>query len=779
MSGEAAEPANWVAGRLVAALHTPARGHIAGSVHARLIVLATAAILPMLLLFTAIAYLDYRGERERSGARQLTVTRSMAATVEHEFRAVTASLQTLALAPPLQSGDLAGFKELATRFLSTEPKGAALLLLDSEGRHLVDTQVPPAGQVPVRDAAADAALTSRIFSGRLPLISNLYPHVADGNLIVSTEVPVLRDGRVIYDLSLLLPASRFSDILAEQHPAAGTVLAVFDRSGLIVARLPDPEMLVGHPASPTLLPALLSQDEGVLNASTLDGSPVQLAFSHTEPSGWSVALGVPDADLRAPLMKSLRLAIALGAVGMLASAAVATVIGQRILQPIRALTRFAADPTHAGAGPFGLRELDEVGAALRHSLRDRQAAITALQSLNEQLELRVRQETASRLDAQSQLAQSQRMEALGQLAGGIAHDFNNVLQAVTGGLSLIQRRAADEAGVRRLAGMAADAAARGAAITGRLLTFARRGELAATPIPPGALLENLRDMLAPTIGPGIEVHVEATPDLPNLLADKAQLETVLINLAVNARDAMPAGGTLTLRADTSAGPTPPPTMPAGAYVHLSLNDDGTGMSADVLARASEPFFTTKEPGQGTGLGLAMARGFAEQSGGGLTIISTAGQGTTIHLWFPQARLAAAQPTSPQAPADAELPPMRVLMVDDDAMVREVLAGELEARGFLVTTAADGAAALGLLDAGHDLDLLITDYAMAGLTGLDVITQTRRRRPGLPALLLTGFAEARAEEALSAAQDRLTVLLRKPIGGEDLAQHAARLRRRKK
>ena len=768
----------WVEDRPAAAAPAPAHTHIAGSVQARLIVLATAAILPMLLLFTTVAYLDYRAERERSGLRQLTVARSMAATVEHEFRAVIASLQALALSPRLQARDLPGFQRLAARYLSTEPKGSALMLLDAAGRRVLDTQILPGGRPPSRDAAADAALALRVFQTGRPVISNLFPHAADG-LIVTTDVPVLQDGRVIYDLSLVLPASRFDDILSEQHPASGTVLAVFDRNGLSVARVPDPEMLVGHPASPTLLPALLSQTEGVLNATTLEGTAVQVAFSHTQPSGWSVVIGVPDSELRAPLQKSIRLAISLGLVGMLASAAVAFIIGRRILQPIRALTRFAADPSQTDAGPFGLRELDEVAAALRHSLRDRQAAIGALQSLNEQLELRIRQETASRVEAQSQLAQSQRMEALGQLAGGIAHDFNNVLQAVIGGLSLIQRRAADEPGVRRLAGMAADAAARGAAITGRLLTFARRGELAATPIPPTALLEGLRDMLAHTIGTGIEVRVVSAPGLPDLLADRAQLETVLINLAINARDAMPDGGTLTLRAVIAPGDTkPPPNVAAGAYVHLSLTDTGTGMSPDVLARASEPFFTTKEPGQGTGLGLAMARGFAEQSGGGFAIVSTAGQGTTIHLWFPQASPAESVPRPPPALPSADQTPMRVLMVDDDAMVREVLAGELEARGFLVTTSADGAAALGLLDAGQPVDLLITDYAMAGMTGLDLITETRRRRPNLPALLVTGFAEARAQEALGSAQDRLTVLLRKPIAGEDLALQAARLRRRR-
>ena len=782
MSGEAAETVAWAAPVPTMPARIPVRKPVTGSVHARLIVLATAAILPMLLLFTAIAYLDYRAERVRSGERQLSVTHSMAATVERELRAATASLQALALSPRLQQDDIAGFRNLADRFISTEPKGSALVLLDSGGQQLLDTASKPGEKLPRRNPAINAALTWRVFDTAQPAISDLFPPDTGNELIVTADVPVIRDRHVIYDLSLVLPASRFSDILSEQTLPAGRILAVFDRIGQTVARLPSPEALVGTQASSTLLPALLTRDEGVLASTTRDGKHVLTAFSHTKPSGWAVAFAVPDSELRAPLRRSLRLALSLGLVGMLTSATVAFLVGQRILQPIRALTRFAANPAHADTGSLGLRELDAVAAALRQGERDRQAAMTALQTLNEQLEGRVKRETANRLAVQAQLAQSQRMEALGQLAGGIAHDFNNVLQAVTGGLSLIQRRAADPDAVRRLSTMAAEAAARGASITGRLLTFARRGELEAAPIPPEILLEGLRVMLAHTLGPGMTVQVRVPYGVPNLMADRAQLETALINIAVNARDAMPAGGTLTLTAGAAPSDTPPPPiLPAGAYVHLTVSDTGTGMAPEILARASEPFFTTKDPGQGTGLGLAMARGFAEQSGGGFAITSTAGQGTTIHLWFPQATeqqmTVAAAPVAPLPAAD-HATPMRVLMVDDDGMVREVLAGEMEAHGFLVTTAADGPAALALIDAGQLTDLLITDYAMAGMTGLELITETRRRRPGLPALLLTGFAEARAEEALASAQDRLTVLLRKPIAGEDLARHAARLRRRK-
>jgi len=266
-------------------------------------------------------------------------------------------------------------------------------------------------------------------------------------------------------------------------------------------------------------------------------------------------------------------------------------------------------------------------------LAERELASARLSALNASLELRVTERTAElraaydrlaeeaheRELAEARLAQAQRMEALGQLAGGIAHDFNNVLQAITGGLSLIQRRSGDPEVVKQLARMAGDAAQRGASITGRLLTFARRGALRAEPVPPLPMLEGLHEMLAHMLGAGIVMRVAADQDLPTLLADKGQLETVLVNLAVNARDAMPDGGTLLLAASLEMvlDKAHPARLLPGGYLRLAVSDTGTGMDAATLARASEPFFTTKPLGQGTGLGLAMARGFAHQSAAAL------------------------------------------------------------------------------------------------------------------------------------------------------------------
>jgi signal transduction histidine kinase len=263
-------------------------------------------------------------------------------------------------------------------------------------------------------------------------------------------------------------------------------------------------------------------------------------------------------------------------------------------------------------------------------------------------------EIAEHRATEASLRHAQKMEAVGQLAGGVAHDFNNVLQAVSGGATLIRRRSRDSA-VERLAGMIADAARRGESMTRRLLAFARRGELRAEAIDLAELLAGLREVLAAALGPAVRVEVDAAAGLLPVQADRGQLETALVNLATNSRDAMPGGGTLTLSAAADriregqakgAGPPAP-----GDYVRLIVADTGTGMDAETLARASEPFFTTKAQGRGTGLGLAMARSFAQGSGGALAIDSEPGRGTSVSIWLPVAgggvALAAAAPNLPR------------------------------------------------------------------------------------------------------------------------------------
>lgn len=361
--------------------------------------------------------------------------------------------------------------------------------------------------------------------------------------------------------------------------------------------------------------------------------------------------------------------------------------------------------------------------------------------------------------SEARLAEAARMEALGRLAGGIAHDVNNVLQAVQSALRLVARRLErDPDAARRYLGLAEAATERGATVTRRLLSFARRGELRAEAVEPAPLLEGLAELLRPTLGPGIVMQVDAAAGLPALEADRSQLESVLVNLANNARDAMPGGGTLRLRADLPPEAARPVQLLPGLYVRLRVEDDGHGMAAAVRDRVTEPFFTTKPIGEGTGLGLAMARGFAEQSGGVLTIDSEVGKGTVVGLWLPRAseQVIAAGRTEERPEAagrQRDGAASLVLLVEDEADVRSVLTTELEELGFSVESAADGIAALERLAGGVRPDALLTDLAMpGGMDGLAVVDALRRRIPRLPAVLLTGHVG-------DAAPDRLATLER--------------------
>jgi len=321
-------------------------------------------------------------------------------------------------------------------------------------------------------------------------------------------------------------------------------------------------------------------------------------------------------------------------------------------------------------------------------------------------EAQVQKEIAERDRVQAQAAHADRMIALGELAGGIAHDVNNVLQAIGGEADLIERHCADPDEIRRLARIVLRAVERGGAISRRLLAFARRDTLASEPMDPAAMLNGVCELLNDTLGPHIVLHVELAPELAAIRADKTQLETVLLSLATNARDAMPEGGNLTFSAapETLTQDRGDARLRAGCYVRIGVADTGTGMDAATLLHATEPFFTTKPRGRGTGLGLSMAQGFAEQSGGALSIRTEPGHGTTITIWLPRTNIVG----TPQLETDASTGPAtvpqhcgrHVLVVDDDELVREVVVMSLAEAGFATAGAEDASHALAYLDQGR-------------------------------------------------------------------------------
>jgi len=375
---------------------------------------------------------------------------------------------------------------------------------------------------------------------------------------------------------------------------------------------------------------------------------------------------------------------------------------------------------------------------------------------------RLRQQ-AMLAQAQEALTQSQKLESMGRLTGGVAHDFNNLLTPILGTLDLLQRRAVGGQREQRLIRGASQSAERAKTLVHRLLAFARRQPLQATTIDVGQLLEGVADLLSSTAGPQVEIVLEIAPNLPFAKADPHQLEMAILNLGVNARDAMGGIGRITVTAaPATVQPGEVEGLEPGGYVRLGIADTGQGMDDETRRRAIEPFFSTKGIGQGTGLGLSMAHGLAVQLGGGLTIESAPGAGTTITIWLPES----------QEPAEcgAVLPDAReparqngaVLLVDDEEHIRIIAADMLTELGFAVREADSAAAALRALDEGLQPDLLITDHLMPGMTGVDLARAVQVRLPKTKVLIVSGFAEA---EGLDPALPRLT----KPFVQGDLLE----------
>ena len=374
---------------------------------------------------------------------------------------------------------------------------------------------------------------------------------------------------------------------------------------------------------------------------------------------------------------------------------------------------------------------------------------------------------------ESQLVQAQKMDAIGKLTGGIAHDFNNLLAAVIGGLSVIERRTQLEPEQQRVLDMTRRAAEQGSELVRRLLAFARRQRLEPHPVDLQTLRDAVVDLLTHTLGGLMNFEWRIADGVWKVFADQAQLELALMNLIINARDAMPAGGTVTISAENrKVQDEELPGIAAGDYVRLAVQDRGTGIAREHLEKVLEPFFTTKEVGKGSGLGLSMVYGFAKQSNGAFRLDSEAGKGTTAELWLPRAP---EQRKKQKAPAGEEVRPapsrsLRILLVDDHEEVRSTTAAMLCDFGHEVVEAATGTEALQALKSDCNYDLMITDYAMPHVSGAEFLRAARELCPGVPALMITGYADA---DAISDRPEAVEVLL-KPFTPRKLEEAIARI-----
>jgi signal transduction histidine kinase/CheY-like chemotaxis protein len=597
----------------------------------------------------------------------------------------------------------------------------AINLVDSAGRVRMTTTVYPApltmaadldGYQAQRDGAAGTYIGVRdTDGGRLITLSQRRSTVDEGF-----------DGII----HIAVPVSLFTTFWEQFTPTVAHVVPLVRADGLVIARYPAPDNPDYLDVSGPFLSRALVQPRGTYTAHSLvDGVERLNVYAQIRDYPLFISFSIETRAILAQWREGL---ILYGLYAVLAAAALA-----------------------GGAGV---------------AMRRYQAQLAAVQRWQDTAD-QLASEMARRESIEASLRQSQKMESIGQLTGGIAHDFNNLLMVVIGNLELIGKRLPpDDARLTRLVENALEGARRGTALTQRLLAYARRQDLKPEAVGIPELVQGMRDLLERSLGPQVRIETRFESEIPKVLVDANQLELAILNLAVNARDAMPDGGVLTIEVEKQSIREGADVSP-GDYVAMRLTDTGSGMDEETLRHAIEPFFSTKDPGQGTGLGLSMVHGLAAQSNGQFSLRSKPGQGTTAEILLPVATTEAGSGSRPpqSAPVDRRTNTKRltVLLVDDDLLVLMGTRAMLEDLGHDPIEATSGQEALEILDSHSNIDVVVTDQAMPGMTGLQLADAIRVQRPELPIVLVSGYAEVPDSVA-----NTITARLNKPFLQEELS-----------
>ena len=729
------------------------------TIRSRLLLLVLSVLLPGLVGVTWLVVHAVQAERDANTRTLRDSARALSLVMDREVRERATVARVLAQSrwldaapvPPLQ--DLERFESLVRRALHGMDGWVELRTAD---RVLLDTRRTPATALPA-DSAVAAAATEFVES---PQVRSLQMGTAsDPDAHAAVVEPVQRQGRTLFNIVLTLRPAEVQGIIDAQKLPPDWVGTVVDGRGKVVARHPGGSAHLGRPVTPDLHARILAGKEGLFESVSLDGQRTTGYYS-TSPQGWTYISAMPRERFAGVLSQAV-LNVALGSLVLLALAVPGALwVSRRIVGSVHALKTAAA---HMQAGQpvlgraTGIVECDEVAGALAD-------AAQAIHHGRADLERQVAEAVERTRLAEQRLSHSQRVEALGRLTGGVAHDFNNLLGVVSNSAHLIQRHpAATELQVPLAATLRAVHV--GSQLTQHLLRFAGRRPVRPQPVELGRYLPELQELMRSVLGRQIEILVHVASDTAPVHVDSGELELALINLALNARDAMPTGGELRLQA-RNAGPDDTeglPGHPQRPYVLITVSDDGVGVEPELAARVFEPFFTTKPVGKGTGLGLSQVHGFCVQAGGTARLASTPGLGTAVSLLLPAytgTDDAGAQGV-PEATPAARIAGARVLLVEDNAELAGVTAALLRTHGAQVHLAADAAQAMQLLAGPDAYDVVLSDVVMpGGMDGLALARQLRRERPTLPVVLISGYSHA-----ADTATDLL--VLRKPYAIDDL------------
>jgi signal transduction histidine kinase len=764
-------------------------------------VLCLGLLVPTLAFVGVLLWQFAASERTRAEQEALALARRLAVTLDREINGVLTTLQGLATSPSLQSRDLPAF--YAQMMEVQRLQGINISLRGVDGGTSLTTRAPLGTTFPMPARLAEA--DREVLRTGAATVSGVFTSSVTGLPVFQiVAAPVAVGGSPAYLLAASLDLDYLVEAIRQEDLPPGWIGVLVDRDGVVAVRTERQVDFAGKPASPDLR-AHVGAEAGTYYGRSSAGQDILAGHARSKLTGWTASASVGAEIVAAPRRLSLLILAALGIGLGLIAALVAVLIGRRMDRAVRAIGAAAAEIGRGGAVAAPVTrivEMNRVGAALaaaavqlraREAERDRAEA--ALRDLNAALEDRVAARTReleasnraliaemqSREAAEGQLRQLQKMEAVGQLTGGIAHDFNNMLAIVIGGLNLIRKRL-ERGGedVGRLVDVALDGADRAATLTQRLLAFSRQQPLAPEPVDANRLVAGMSEILRRTLGGGIRLESVLAGGLWRTHADVSQLENALLNLAVNARDAMSGdqmaedghGARLTIETANAhlddayaaaAGIAP------GQYVLVAVTDTGTGMGPDVLAKVFDPFFTTKPAGKGTGLGLSQVYGFVRQSGGHVKVYSEPGQGTSVKIYLPRF-YGAGEPGSVTVPENPALPTGSrrevVLVVEDEEALRLVSVEALRELGYTVRHAESGAAALRVLDAQPGIALLFTDVVMPDMNGRRLAEEAMRRRPGLKVLYTTGFT--RNAVVHNGVLDAGTNFLPKPFTLEQLA-----------
>ncbi|TWI66477.1 C4-dicarboxylate-specific signal transduction histidine kinase [Pseudoduganella lurida] len=703
----------------------------------RLLLLILSILLPAFVVASVAVWYVYQEQRKAEVAGMKETVRALSLLADRELLAMEAVLRTLAASPAMQRGDLREFYEQARRVAS--PEYSAVVVSDPSGKPLLNTR--QAFDVEAPQGQADLMALRRKAGADGMVVSDLFISTVSRRPDVAVQIPVFVDGRLRYYLAMGMAAERLVPLLVQQGLPGEWSATLADRQGRVIARSREAEKFTGQPVRAGLRARILAgEGAGVHLGVTLSGIPTMAFFSRAPLSDWTVVLSVPQMAMRQPAMYA-----AAGSAVLLLVILGLAIVGAHwyALRTAAPIERLRGAATALGQGeevaPFtsGMAEADAVSAALAKASEE-------IRNNKQELERKVADAVAAAERAQRALLQGQKLEALGRLTAGIAHDFNNILQTLSGALQLIPLTH-DPARIRMLAETCQRAIARATKLTGQMRSFGMAQDARLATVDAGVAVGNVLPMLHSALPPNIDLAADVPAGLWPVTVDALQMELALLNLVLNARDAMPDGGQVRLAVRNEVLSERTTALAAGDYVCIALSDTGSGMGPETLARALEPFFTTKAVDKGTGLGLPQAYGFANQSNGTLALDSQPGVGTTVTIWLPRAAGEAdgVEEGAVAGQIDMTATAGLVLFVEDDALVRETMLAALATAGFEVTAAASGEEALAVLESGAPVRQVFSDIVMPGaIGGVELARIVLTRYPDVHIVLATGYTDSR-------------------------------------